>query len=245
MYCRKCGKQLPDGAAVCPSCGTAVAVAPVQTTSGESKFTGGALMNAAVWWVVGFVSAITLGFGYPAMLCWVERWKAEHTYLNGRQLAFDGKGGQLFGKFIVWSLLSLITVGIYLIFVSVKMRAWVAKHTHFADNGEIADENSKSGFDGKWYQALGVACLTGFVTLITVGFGYFWAHCYKERWYCKHTYIDGKPIYFDGTGMQYFGKRIVWMLLTLITLGIYLFWLKVNSIKWTVSHTHIGENPVA
>lgn len=237
MYCKKCGKQVDDNAAVCPSCGAAVTATATAETKAESKFTGGAIMNALVNWVVGFVSMITLGFGLPAILCWAQRWKAQNTYINGRQLMFDGKGGQLFGKFIVWMLLTIVTIGIYGIFVAVKMKAWVAKHTHYADTVVVDAEDSKSDFDGKWYQYLGVTCLTSFVTLITLGIGSFWAHCYKERWYCKHTYLDGDKLYFDGTAMQYFGKRALWLFLTVITFGIYSFWLQVNSIKWTISHT--------
>lgn len=68
-------------------------------------------------------------------------------------------------------------------------------------------------------------------------FGAYWAHCYKERWFCKHKTIDGYELYFDGKAVQYFGKRVLWTFLTGITFGIYSFWLKVNSVKWTVSHT--------
>ena len=52
--------------------------------------------------------------------------------------------------------------------------------------------------DGKWYQLLGVNLLTGFVTLITLSFGYYWAHCYRQRWLYKHKTIDGLELGFDG-----------------------------------------------
>lgn len=83
--------------------------------------------------------------------------------------------------------------------------------------------------------------LARFVTLITLSFGSYWAHCYKERWFCKHKKIDGVPLRFDGKGIEYFGKRFVWILLTGLTLGIYGFWLKVKSEQWTVKHTKIDE----
>ncbi|MDE6790794.1 MAG: DUF898 domain-containing protein [Clostridia bacterium] len=103
------------------------------------------------------------------------------------------------------------------------------------------EEVTQSRFDGRWYQLLGVNALTFFVTLITIGLGAYWAHCYRQRWYSKHTVYDEHRLEFDGTGMQYFGKRFIWLLLTIITFGIYSFWLHVNSVKWTISHTHVVD----
>ncbi len=203
----------------------------------KSKFTGGAFANFFIHLGMVLVSLITLGFAFPAMYCVVQRWVASHTYVDGKQMEFDGKGGQLLGKMIVWALLTIITLGIYLLVKArILMIAWVTSHTHFV--GEKNDSHP-SKFDGKWYQLFGVRLLTGFVTVITLSFGMYWAHCYTERWYCKHRVIDGRKLYFDGKGIEYFGKMLLWSLLTVVTLGIFSFWLAVKSRNWTVSHTHI------
>lgn len=201
----------------------------------ESKFTGGAFANFGVNWVVSFVSIITLGLAYPAMKCWQLRWECEHTYYDGKQLVFDGKGMQYFGLFLKTLLLSIITLGIYYILCgSVALLKWQTKHTHFA-----GEEEAESEFDGKWYQLLGVNALTGFVTLITLGLGMYWAHCYSTRWQYKHQTISGQRLTFDGKALQYFGNCLKWALLTAITLGIYSFWMAVKAKNWTAKHTHI------
>ena len=82
-------------------------------------------------WLVVIVSAITLSLALPAMLCWKERYECSHTYINGRQLHFDGKGIQLIGKLICWVLLTIITIGIYSFWLTVKIKKWKIKHTHF------------------------------------------------------------------------------------------------------------------
>jgi hypothetical protein len=210
---------------------------------GDSIFTGGMMANFLIGFLTVFVSFITLGLAYPAMVCRKLKWKAEHTYLNGIKLIFDGNAMQLFGKFIWWMFLSLITFGLYYIFsAKLKLTEWETKHTHFYAY-KFDQEKIESKFNGKWYQLFGVNFICRFVTVITLTLGYYWAHCYKERWYCKHKTIDGCELEFDGTGMQYFGKRIVWTLLTLITFGIYVFWLQIKSIKWTVSHTRLVNMP--
>lgn len=252
MFCKSCGKQIEDKAVICPNCGVATNnfVQPYAVTASsknnaavsadKSRFTGGAFANAFIGWLTAVVSLITLGLACPAMMCWKKRWLAKHTYINGKQLAFDGKGHQLFGRFMLWLLLSVVTIGIYyIVCMKVAVAKWEVKHTHFADSAQTVDSEGKSlsKFDGRWYQLLGVNLLAGFVTVITLSFGAYWAHCYKERWFCKHKTIDGYELYFDGKAAQYFGKRVLWTFLTIITVGIYSFWLKVKSLKWTISHT--------
>lgn len=220
----------------------AIKAAEEEEEPDASYFTGGAFANFFIDRLSGFVSLITLGIAYPAMACWKLRWKAKHTFIKGRQLRFDGKALQFLGKFLLWLLLSVITLGLYYIFcMKVGVIKWQTKHTHFADTEITEEDKNTSVFNGHSIQLLGVNMLARFVTLITLSFGSYWAHCYKERWFCKHKKIDGVPLRFDGKGIEYFGKRFVWILLTVITLGIYGFWLKVKSEKWTVKHTKIDE----
>ncbi len=199
----------------------------------QSKFTGGAFM----WFLIRFatyaISGLFLGLLYPLMKCTELRWKAEHTYYNGKRLSFDGTAGELFGKYILWILLTIITCGIYSLFMAVNLKRWEIKHTH------IAGMNGESEFTGGAFGLFGVRLLTGIVTVITLFLGSFWAHCYKEKWFARHQVIDGCSINFDGTAMEYFGNRIKWFLLTCITCGIYVFWLQVKSKQWTVKHTYI------
>ncbi len=60
------------------------------------------------------------------------RWKAEHTYLNGRRLRFTGNAGSLFGLWIKWSVLILITFGIYSFWVYPQLITWTVEHQDFA-----------------------------------------------------------------------------------------------------------------
>ena len=260
MYCKNCGAEIADEAKFCGECGTKTVetVEEVldkvdETTEeqpllseepaipSESKYTGGAFGYFFSGVLVAVVSIISLFFAAPAMLCWRERYVMRHTYINGMRLTFDGKGSQLFGRFMLWTLLSVITFGIYyLFFMSVAVEKWTTKHTHF-EAAKTTDGGSV--FDGSALGLLGTRIAAYLVTAVTLSIGYYWAHCYEERWFCKHTKIDGCALYFDGTGMQYFGKRLLWTFLTVITLGIYSFWLIVKSEQWTVSHTHTDDVP--
>lgn len=45
---------------------------------------------------------------------------------------FDGTAAGLFGNWIKWFLLTLITVGIYGFWLDIKLEKWIVSHSHFA-----------------------------------------------------------------------------------------------------------------
>ena len=98
----------------------------------ESQFTGGLLGLIGINLLQVIMITITLGLGTPWAICMKERWIAKHTIIDGRQLMFDGTGSQLFGNYIKWFLLTLITFGIYGFWLDIKMKQWLVKHTHHA-----------------------------------------------------------------------------------------------------------------
>lgn len=96
----------------------------------ESKFTGRLIGLIGIGILQAILIAITLGLGTPWAVCMKEKWMAEHTIIDGKQVTFDGNGGQLFGHYIKWFLLTIITLGIYSFWLSIKMKQWVVSHTH-------------------------------------------------------------------------------------------------------------------
>ena len=96
-----------------------------------------------------------------------------------------------------------------------------------------------SKFTGGLLGVIGITILGALLTGITFGLAFPWAMCMKEKWYAKHTIIDGNRLTFDGKAIQLFGNWIKWMLLTIITCGIYSFWLSIKMKQWVVLHTHV------
>lgn len=96
----------------------------------ESKFTGGLLGMIGIGILEALICFCTLGICFPWALCIKERWYVQHTIIDGHKLTFDGTGIQLFGNYIKWLLLTIITLGIYAFWLTIKMKQWVTKHTH-------------------------------------------------------------------------------------------------------------------
>jgi zona occludens toxin (predicted ATPase) len=88
----------------------------------------------------------TLFIGSFWATCYKNRWIASKKIIDDKQLTFDGKALQYFGKKIVWLLLTIITVFIYSFWLKVKTKNWIVSHTKIAvpknDETDTADNSA-------------------------------------------------------------------------------------------------------
>ena len=198
----------------------------------DSYFDGGLLQLIGYRFLGFFVTTLTLGICLPWAYTMVYGWEAKHTVINGERLTFDGTAIGLFGNWIKWLLLTIITCGIYGLWVGIKLKKWRVSHTHTENN-----HHSESYFDGGLLEFIGWTLLGGLVSAVTLGLCTPWACTMIYNWETKHTVINGNRLHFHGTAIGLFGNWIKWFLLTIITLGIYSFWLQIKLKKWIVSHS--------
>ena len=99
----------------------------------ESYFDGAVLEHVAYQILVGIVSFFTLGLLAPWVMCMFYKWEASHTTIDGKRLQFEGTGASLFGNWIKWILLSIITLGIYGFVLPVRLKQWIVKNTNFVE----------------------------------------------------------------------------------------------------------------
>lgn len=66
------------------------------------------------------------------------RWECRHTVVDSRRHIFAGSVGSLFVKYLLWGLLSIITLGIYGLFLPVKRMRWETENT--IDNEHTTSE---------------------------------------------------------------------------------------------------------
>ncbi len=78
------------------------------------------------------VTVFTLGICYPYALVLRERWRAKHSYIEGRQLVFNGSAWGLFGLWWKWLILIIITIGIYAFWVGPRICRWKWENTSWA-----------------------------------------------------------------------------------------------------------------
>jgi len=103
------------------------------TDTVTSDFDGG-LLSYIGWIIAGFfVTVLTLGICYPWALCMKYGWRINHTKINGRRLKFTGSAINLFGHWILWLVLCIVTFGIYAFWLFIALEKWKVKNTTFAD----------------------------------------------------------------------------------------------------------------
>jgi uncharacterized membrane protein YjgN (DUF898 family) len=102
--------------------------------SGRFHFDGGAGTYLGTGILAALITICTAGICYPFALVLLERWRCKHTYIDGHRLVFSGTGLGLFGLWIKWFLLCIITVGIYSFWVAPRVQKWKIENTDYDPN---------------------------------------------------------------------------------------------------------------
>ena len=170
------------------------------------------------------------------MYCKLIKWRKTHTVIDGKRLDFNGTGGSLFGHWILWELLSVITCGIYSFFVHVALKRWEMQHTTY--EGQPAGAGD---FDGNSFQYFGYGLIQVLLLMISCGLAAPWTLTIIQKWEMRHSIILGDRMRYDGTALGILGQYIIVFLLSIITFGIYSPWGTVRINKYIYSHTHVDR----
>ena len=74
------------------------------------------------------VGAFLVLLGLAAAEIRFIKWDTKHTVISGNSIKFNGNAFQLLGSCFKWTFLSIITVGIYALWLPIKVRKWKVKH---------------------------------------------------------------------------------------------------------------------
>lgn len=138
-FCKNCGTEFDESMGVCPKCGTVVGAAPnvaqnvvvnIPQQKGASTWDGGVLDTVVNSIVASLIMTVSCGIATPWAICYMMKYIISHAVVDGKRLSFDGTGGQLFGNWIKWGLLTIITCGIYSFWVTPRLYKWVCSHIH-------------------------------------------------------------------------------------------------------------------
>jgi len=103
----------------------------------ESEFTGtamGVFGRKLVILICFPLIILTVGLVGAALAIWFQKWIARNTYISGKQLEFEASFVDLWVKKIIWMILSVITLGLYIIlgFYFVAYQKWITRNTRIA-----------------------------------------------------------------------------------------------------------------
>ena len=97
---------------------------------GVSDWDGGVLDTFINSLVASLIISVSCGIATPWAVCYMMKYVADHAIIDGKRVVFTGTGGDLFGQYIKWFLLTIVTCGIYSFWVLPKMYKWVVSHLH-------------------------------------------------------------------------------------------------------------------
>ena len=112
----------------------------------DSKFSGGvgAFFLFCIW--APILAAISFGLATPFIVCTVIRWICNNSIIGGKSYKFTGTAGGLFGRWILWYLLSIITIGIYSFWMTRNQIRWVIENIDTVNEEAVETEKSKKYF---------------------------------------------------------------------------------------------------
>lgn len=97
----------------------------------QSRFTGTA--GKYFFLRLGLMFLCVIPFiGWANAMCIHERWKCKHTAIVGVPLQFEGKAGPLLKELFKWFFFSIITLGVYTVFLlPIRVEQWRVANTVF------------------------------------------------------------------------------------------------------------------
>ena len=180
-----------------------------------------------------------LAKGTPIAVNWIYRYKTEHMLVSGRKLVWHGTAGGLFGNWIKWLLLTIVTCGIYGLWVEKRLLQWKARNTSY--EGCPVGSEEDGDYDGSVLGLFLVRLASALLTLITCGIYSPWAYARITRYQMEHTKYAGMRVAFEGSGGDYFLTWLKSVLLSLITCGLYAI-IKCPILSWIAENTYF-ERP--
>ena len=100
----------------------------------EGTYTGSSLVAFFLKQLCLILNVCTLFILVPITTVWKYKYMVNHRKYDGYKIKFDGNGIQLIGRFILWILLSVVTFGIYALFVVIRLEKWKLSHTSISEN---------------------------------------------------------------------------------------------------------------
>lgn len=148
-------------------------------TNIPSSFSGNTLGLIGLNITNGILNIITLSLALPWTISRKHRFFAQNRVINGYTVKFTGSGGQIIGNYIKWVLLSLVTFGIFLFWIPIKLKQWVIKNTRLkatpndiskdtnvnttsCNNDYISNNNREDGYKIKSFDSPEKALLAGY-----------------------------------------------------------------------------------
>jgi uncharacterized membrane protein YjgN (DUF898 family) len=184
--------------------------------------------NMTIYWT-GFLLFYALFFAVlPLMIHGAYRYRMSRTSWRGIRFGYRGNKKELYGKFLGWLGLTIITFGIYSPWMEINLRKYLV--------GNVRGGDAEFKYSGNGGELFLIYLVGYFATIFTFGIYSFW---WQKNLY--NYYIDNISIHKDDnyirakskvTGGGILKLTLVNLLITIFTFGLGYAWVEIRTKKY-------------
>ena len=190
--------------------------------------------NVIVRAAAGILSYLFILVVVPLAMVGARRYRLSRTSWRGIRFSFRGEAREFVKLFLMGSLLSTLTLGLYYPFFETRRYGFMVSHSHIG--------SQKFDFDGEGRALFGRFLVALLLTPLTLGLSWIWFLAGKQRYFWEHTSIGKATFQFEVTGWRLFQLYLGNGLLLLCTLGLAWPWAVVRSVRFTFKYlTLVGS----
>jgi uncharacterized membrane protein YjgN (DUF898 family) len=167
----------------------------------------------------------------PVAMVGARRYRLSRTSWRGIRFSFRGRARDFVGIFVVGTVLSSLTLGIYYPIFITRRQAFMVSHAYFG--------SGKFDFDGRGRDLLRPFLLMIVLFIPTLGLSWFWFSARRQRYFTEHTRFGTTTFQSEVTG-----GRLAWLTLSNLvvivgTLGLAWPWTVVRGLRFTFRYTSL------
>ena len=160
----------------------------------------------------------------PLAIVGARRYRLSRSSWRGIRFSFRGSAREFIKIFVVNSLLTSVTLGLWYPVLDTKRYAFLTSNSWFG--------NRRFGFDGGHFHLFTSFLLALILTPFTLGLCWFWYVAKKRRFYWGHTTFGAARYQYTGTGGAILWLMALNLVIVLGTLGLGWPWAKVRTARF-------------
>jgi uncharacterized membrane protein YjgN (DUF898 family) len=171
----------------------------------------------------------------PVALVGARRYRLSRTSWRGIRFSFRGRVREFVGLFVVGTVLTSLTLGLYYPVFVTRRQAFMISHSYFG--------SARFDFDGRGRQLVAPFLVMVLLFLPTLGLSWFWFSARRHRFFTAHTRFGATRFRSTVTG-----ARLAWLTLSnvvaiVLTLGLAWPWTVVRGVRFSLRYLTL-EGPL-
>jgi uncharacterized membrane protein YjgN (DUF898 family) len=171
----------------------------------------------------------------PLAMVGARRYRLSRSSWRGVRFSFRGPAREFVWIFVVGTILTSLTLGIYYPVFVTRRQAFMISHSYFG--------SGRFDFDGRGRELIGSFLLMVLLFLPTLGLSWFWFSARRHRFFTEHTRFGATRFRSTVTGGRLAWLTISNVLAIVLTLGLAWPWTVVRGVRFTFRYL-ILEGPL-